>query len=66
MKNYQYKGYIPYGAAEMFCLDVYVEENFEGNVVEEIIANGLGEFKAIDEEKAVLVMKQYDLDFVKR
>ena len=65
MKKYNYKGYSPYGAGEMYFLDGYVESDFCGNVTEELIKIG-AEFKIIDNENAKLVYKGDSVDFVKR
>lgn len=65
MKKYNYKGFIPYGAGEMYCLDQYVEDYFSGNVVESIINEGLGVFEIINEDTAVLRMTAYNLEFRK-
>lgn len=65
MKFYNYKGYSPYGAGEMYFLDGYVESDFCGNVTEEIVKNG-AEFKIIDAENAKLTYKGDNVDFVKR
>ncbi len=65
MKFYNYKGYSPYGAGEMYFLDGYVESDFCGNVTEELVKNG-AEFKIIDAENAKLTYKGDNVDFVKR
>lgn len=66
MRDYDYKGFKPYGAAEMYCIDMYVDDSFSDNVTEEIIKNGVGTFEIINDNRANLVMKAYTLPFVKR
>lgn len=46
MKTYSYNGYKPYGAGDLFCLDQYVDYDFDGNVTEEILKNE--DFKFIE------------------
>lgn len=49
---YQYKEYCPYGAADLFVMDAYVEHNFSGNVPDEIMRNG-GKW---DDDRLVMTM----------
>lgn len=49
---YQYKEYCPYGAADLFVMDAYVEHNFSGNVPDEIMRNG-GKW---DDKRLVMTM----------
>lgn len=65
MKEYRYKGYSPYGAGQMYFLDGYVEDDFCGNVTEELIKNG-ADFEIIDNENAKLTYKGDSVNFVKR
>ena len=64
MKTYEYKGYRPYGAAQSFSLDAYIEDNFSGNVVESILAEGLGSFYILDENNAVLKINGENIQFI--
>ena len=59
---------MPYGAGETFYIDQYVDDGFEGNYTEKVIADGLATFDIISEEVAVLhfVKTGDDLKFVKR
>lgn len=65
MKKYMYNEYSPYGAGEMYYLDSFVENDFCGNVTEELIKNG-AEFSVIDSENAKLTYKGETVNFVKR
>ena len=39
-RSYDYNGFYPYGAAELHSLDACVENDFSGNVPEELIRTG--------------------------
>ena len=67
MRDYAYSGYYPYGPADLYCIDFYVDENFSGNVVESIISEGLGEFRIISDEYAQLLLPKagYSINFIK-
>lgn len=64
-RDYEYKGFIPYGAGEMFCLDQYVEHDFSGKVVEQILSDGIGEFVIQDHGMAFLKLPAYSVLFRK-
>lgn len=65
MKTYMHNDYSPYGSGEMFYLDCFVDDDFCGNVTEQLIKNG-AEFKVIDNENAKLTYKGETVSFVKR
>ena len=48
MLSYEYNGFHPYGAGDMFCIDQYVENDFSGNVTEQLLSEGYQLKKAID------------------
>lgn len=64
-RDYAYKGFIPFGAGEMFCLDNFVYYDFSGNVVERILADGIGEFVIKDHGTAFLKLPTYSVLFRK-
>lgn len=66
-RSYNFKGYRPYGAGEIYILDGYVDEYFDGNVVEKIINDGKGKFIIKDNSSsAVLNIAGFgDVNFVK-
>lgn len=61
MTTYKYKGYRPYGAGEMFCMDAFLPNDFNGNAVEYILQNVAG----ARWEDGKLVLTCYELSFVK-
>ncbi len=67
-RSYNFKGYRPYGAGEIYILDGYVDEYFDGNVTEKIINDGKGKFIVKDNpSNAVLNIAGFgDVHFVKR
>lgn len=66
-KNEQffYKGYEPYGAGEYFILDQYTEDEFKGNIIEDLINRGY-KFIIKSENAAALIINDISVDFVKR
>lgn len=70
MADYNYKGYRPYGAREMYCIDCQFSEiSPKGNLTKKLIENGRAGFKIFNEKEAQLVIiygeRKYGLDFVK-
>ena len=65
MKTYMHNDYSPYGAGEMLFLDIFVDDDFCGNVTEQLIKNG-AEFTVIDNENGKLTYKGETVNFVKR
>lgn len=65
-RAYTFEGFMPYGAGDLFSLDTYVEEDFSGNVTEQIIADGIGTFRITGENSAELILPSYSIKFVKR
>lgn len=51
-RTYDLDGYKPYGAADYYAMDCYVDDFFAGNVPAKILANG----GAWDPEKKILWM----------
>ena len=51
-RTYNFNKFRPYGAADLFTMDVYVDDRFDGNVPEEIVRNG----GTWDDEKHILWM----------
>ena len=52
-RTYSYKGCRPYGAGDLFVMDHYVDDDFVGNVPEEIVKNNGGKW---DADKLILTM----------
>lgn len=68
-RTYDYEGYVPYGAADGYCLDSAVGDDFRGgNTVQAIIDAGLAKWFAASDEHAALVFTKEPLviHFVKR
>lgn len=65
-RTYTYQGFMPYGAGDLFSLDTYVEEDFSGNVTEQIIKDGIATFSITSDTTAELVLPSYSISFVKR
>lgn len=61
-RSYSYKGYRPYGAAELFILDQNVDDYFNKNVTEYLIGKG-AEFEIVNNEKAILHFDRLDIDY---
>ena len=55
MKTFENDTYKPYGAADQFCMDQYIEDGFEGNVLDALITKG---FSVSPEQNA---LGHYDL-----
>lgn len=69
-RTYGYNGYSIYGVGDMFVLDCWVDDYFEGNVTEQLISEG-AEFietgkNAYGEDTAILKFRHITADFVKR
>lgn len=66
-RSYDYKGFRPYGAAQLYILDDYIDEYFDGNVVEKIINDGIGKFIINEDlsEAALHITGLGDVLFVK-
>lgn len=67
-ERYDYKGYEPYGAAQMHIMDNFTElnpyeDNSACNVTEMLVEEGY-KFEIIDNENAVLHLGNLDIDFV--
>lgn len=71
MVDYSYKGYRPYGAGEMYCIDCQFSEiSPKGNLTEKLIESGRASFEIFNEKEARLIIingeYKYGLDFIKR
>lgn len=63
-KTYEYKGLLPYSAADLYAMDAFVENDFSGNVTEELIRRGA----QWDDEARTLTVNgmAFPVQFVKR
>ena len=60
-RSYNYNNYKPYGASELFVMDHLVENDFSGNVPDEIMKNG----GTWDDENKVMYCGTIPVYFVK-
>lgn len=65
--KYSYKGFVPYGTAEQFCIDQYIEDEYQGNRTEKLIADGIAVFVKYTDNIAALIFPKakYNLKFAK-
>lgn len=52
-RTYTFNGLRPYGAGDLYTMDQYVDDDFSGNVPEEIMAHNGGKW---DESRFVMTM----------
>ena len=64
-KTYDYKGYNPYGAGQMFAIDDFVDADFKGNVTEKIIKSGAGTFEVASDTEAILHVGKLNIEYCK-
>ena len=43
-RSYVYDGKRPYGAGDLICIDTYLDDDFTGNAIEQIIADGVATY----------------------
>ena len=66
--KYSYKGFVPYGVAEEFFIDQYIEEGYNGNRTEKLIADNIAVFYEYSDNIAALIFRRRltSLRFIKR
>lgn len=64
MKTYNYKGLFPYSAGDLLAMENFVEENFSGNVTQELIKRGA----KWDNKNKILTVKGmcFPIEFIER
>ena len=62
--DYSYNDWIPYGAAQLYCIDFYLDDNFEGNAVEQLLSEG-ATFEEISPVIAVLRFHNLEAVYIK-
>lgn len=55
-RSYIYDGKCPYSAGDLFCIDTYLDYDFSGNAIEEIINSGVASY-----DGKYLHFKSYDI-----
>lgn len=58
-RSYVYDGKRPYGAGDLFCIDTYLDDDFSGNAIEQIISDGVATY-----DGNCLHFRDYDIKMV--
>lgn len=62
--SYTYNGWTAYGAGELFCIDQFLDYDFCGNAVEQLLSQG-ATFEQISADRCVLKYKTLEAVFVR-